>query len=85
MNHTTGEYYYRIYSFFAEEHELILLDSEIRDIISVVNEFQQKEKEIFTKQDLTRLLFEFNIKYKIITAGDAANNIDEFLETRGIK
>jgi hypothetical protein len=38
-----GSYYYDLFKFFSDEHGLILLDSEIQDIIYVVEEFKKKE------------------------------------------
>ena len=36
-----GGYYYELFKFFSDEHNLTLLDSEIQDIIHVVNKFQR--------------------------------------------
>jgi hypothetical protein len=38
----TGGYYYDLFKFFANNHGLNLLDSEIQDIIRAVEEFQNE-------------------------------------------
>jgi hypothetical protein len=35
-----GGYYYDLFKFFSDEHDLILVDTEIQDIIHAVNKFQ---------------------------------------------
>jgi len=38
----TGSHYYDLWHFFAQEHNLILLDSDIQEIIHRVSRFQDK-------------------------------------------
>lgn len=35
----TGGYYYELFKFFSDNHDLILVDSEIQDIIHAVEKF----------------------------------------------
>jgi hypothetical protein len=47
-----GGYYFKLFKFFSDQHDLTLLDSEIQDIIHAVNEFQSEEdKEPLPQQD----------------------------------
>lgn len=43
MNENEPGYYYDLFKFFSEEHGLILLDSEIQDIIRKVEEFKKED------------------------------------------
>lgn len=38
-----GGYYYELFKFFSEQHNLILLDSEIQDIIYAVKKFESEK------------------------------------------
>jgi hypothetical protein len=47
-----GGYYFKLFKFFSDQHDLTLLDSEIQDIIHAVNDFQSEEdKEPLPQQD----------------------------------
>lgn len=43
-NKNEGSYYYDLFKFFNEQHNLLLLDSEIQDIIHAVESFQQNKE-----------------------------------------
>jgi hypothetical protein len=43
-NKNEGGHYYDLFKFFNEQHNLLLLDSEIQDIIHVVESFQQNKE-----------------------------------------
>lgn len=45
MENNTGSYYYELFKFFNDQHNLTLLDSEIQEIIKEVERFQEKKME----------------------------------------
>lgn len=38
-----GGYYYELFKFFSDNHNLTLVDTEIQDIIHAVNKFQNEK------------------------------------------
>lgn len=50
----SGSAYYSLFKFFNQEHDLVLLDSDIQEIIYEVNKFEREHKlqEAFTGDSL---------------------------------
>jgi hypothetical protein len=65
-NHLEGSYYYPLFKFFSEQHDLTLLDSEIQDIIRVVESFQEQKKQ----EDYNEAHLQADIKFDFEEFGD---------------
>jgi hypothetical protein len=71
MEETVG-FYYDLFKFFADNHNLILVDSEIQDIIHAINAFEEKRKE----QEYIDAHLEADVKFDV----EEFNNDDDFEE-----